>query len=64
MVNKKFRLRKWVKWVLGLITLFVFIILASDVEITKTFILKTIIGFPIFCINMMVLIVYGGLNEE
>ena len=64
MIMKRIRLRKWVKWVLGLITLFVFIILASDVESTKTFILKTIICFPIFCINMMVLIVYGGLNEQ
>lgn len=59
----KIRLRKWFKYLLTIMTIFLLVILVSDATSLKTVILKTIICLPIFYINCYVLSVYGGLNE-
>lgn len=62
-MKKKYRLRKWFKYLLCIITVALLVILISDATSIKTALIKTIICLPVFCINCYVLSVYGGLNE-
>ena len=60
---KKIRLRKWFKYLLIAITIFLLIIVVSDAETIKIAILKDVLCLTIIFINSYVLSVYGGLNE-
>ena len=60
---KKIRLRKWFKYLLIVITLFLLIIVISDATSIKRAILKDVLCLPIIFINSYVLSVYGCLNE-
>ena len=60
---KKIRLRKWFEYLLIAITLFLLIIVVSDVTSIKIAILKDVLCLPVIFINSYVLSVYGGLNE-
>lgn len=61
--KKKYRLRKWVEFVLIAIMIISGIILVSDATSIKTFLIKGIICLPIFTTSCVILSVYGGLNE-
>ena len=61
--NKKYRLRKWVEFLLYCIMIISGIILVSDATSIKTFIIKGFICLPIFTTSVVILSVYGGLNE-
>lgn len=61
--NKKYRLRKWVEFVLIAIMIISGMILVSDATSIKTFIIKSFICLPIFTTSSVLLSVYGGLNE-
>lgn len=60
---KKIRLRKWFKYLLIAITIFLLIIVVSDAETIKIAILKDVLCLTIIFINSYVLSVYGDLNE-
>ena len=61
--NKKYRLRKWVDFVLIAIMIISGLMLVSDATSIKTFLIKGIICLPIFTTSTVILSVYGGLNE-
>ena len=60
---KKYRLRKWVEFVLYSIMIISGLMLVCDATSIKTFIIKCLICLPIFTTSVVVLSVYGGLNE-
>lgn len=61
--KKKYRLRKWVEFVLIAIMIISGMILVSDATSIKTFIIKGFICLPIFTTSSVLLSVYGDLNE-
>lgn len=61
--NKKYRLRKWVEFVLYSIMIISGLMLVCDATSIKTFIIKSLICLPIFTTSVVLLSVYGGLNE-
>ena len=60
---KKVRLRKWVEFVLYVIMIISGLILVCDATSIKIFIIKSLICLPIFTTSVILLSVYGGLNE-
>ena len=63
MKKKKYRLRKWVEFILYCIMVVSGMILVSDATTIKLFIIKGFITLPIFTTSVILLSVYGGLNE-
>ena len=61
--NKKYRLRKWVEFILYAIMIISGLILVCDATSIKTLIIKGIICLPIFFTSSYLLAIYGGLNE-
>ena len=61
--SKKYRLRKWVEFVLYCIMIISGLMLVCDATSIKTFIIKGLICLPIFTTSVALLSVYGGLNE-
>lgn len=61
--SKKYRLRKWVEFVLYVIMIVSGLILICDATTIKIFIIKSFICLPIFTTSVVLLSVYGGLNE-
>ena len=61
--SKKYRLRKWVEFVLYCIMIISGLMLVCDATSIKTFIIKALICLPIFTTSVVLLSVYGGLNE-
>lgn len=57
------KFRKWVKYLLIIINIIAFVILASEVKDLKVFVISKLIAITIFGINSKLLINYGGLNE-
>ena len=62
-MKKKYRLRKWVEFVLYTIMLISGLILVCDATSIKTMLIKTFICMPILLVSVILLSVYGGLNE-
>ena len=63
MKSKKYKLRKWVEFILYVIMVLSGVILISDATSIKIFIIKSLICLPIFTTSVVLLSVYGGLNE-
>lgn len=59
---KKYKLRKWVEWLLGIIAFLSFIIMGSDCEDLNVFIISHFIATGIFILTTSVLSKYGSLN--
>ena len=57
--NKKLVLKKWITFVLALINVICFVIMASDVDSLKVFVITHCIACLIFAFNSMLLIKYG-----
>lgn len=62
-MKKKYRLRKWVEFVLYSIMIISELMLVCDATSIKTFIIKGLICLPILLVSVYLLFVYGGLNE-
>ena len=56
---KKLVLKKWITFVLALINIVCFVIMASDVDSLKVFVITHCIACLIFAFNSMLLIKYG-----
>lgn len=56
---EKLRLRKWVKVVLGIISVGAFMVMASECESTLWFIIGHLIACGVFTLSTMTLIKYG-----
>ena len=61
--SKKYRLRKWVEFVLYVIMIVSGLILICDATTIRIFIIKSLICLPLFTTSTVLLSVYGGLNE-
>ena len=61
--NKKYKLRKWVEFILYAIMIISGLMLVCDATSIKTFIIKTLICLPIFTTSVILLSKYGDLNE-
>lgn len=60
---KKIVLKKWVVYTLSIINIILFVLLASDYDNTKVFIVSKMIELPIFMLNSWILIKYSGIEE-
>ena len=61
---KRRKLRKWVEYSLIIINILAFIVMASDCESTKVFIISHLIALIIFVLNNHLLIKYTDLAME
>lgn len=61
---KRRKLRKWAEYSLIIINILAFIVMASDCESTKVFIISHLITLIIFVLNSHLLIKYTDLTKE
>lgn len=61
---KRLKLRKWAEYSLIIINILAFIVMASECESTKVFIISHLIAAIIFVLNSHLLIKYTDLAKE